>query len=215
MNDDWRLRIDLHEEGHTNALVQGLEAKELEHDLETSFHDRVIVSRDGPEVFCYAATREQAEQASKLISSLAVENGWHPDSELTHWHPTAERWEDADTPLPASDAERAAERAELMSQERQESLAAGQPQWEVRVQCASHHDASQLAEKLQREGLRTVHRWRYLLVGATDEDSANALADRIRQDAPAGSTEIVEGSAATARAAMPSNPFAVFGGLAG
>lgn len=137
------------------------------------------------------------------------------DSELTHWHPTAEQWEDADTPLPASDAERAAERAELMSKERQESAAAGYPEWEVRVQCASHHDASQLAEELQLEGLRTVHRWRYLLVGAPDEDSANTLAERIRQEAPAGSTEIVEGSAQVARAVMPRNPFAVFGGLAG
>lgn len=215
MNDDWRLRIDLHEEGHANALVEGLEAKELEHDLETSFHDRVIVSRDGSEVFSYAATREQAEQASKLISSMAAEHGWQLDSELTHWHPTAERWEDADTPLPASDAERAAERAELMKQEQRESLAAGQPRWEVRVQCASHHDASQLAETLQREGLPTVHRWRYLLLGATDEDSAKALADRIRREAPAGSTEVVEGSGAAARAAMPPNPFAVLGGLAG
>jgi hypothetical protein len=215
MNDDWRLRIDLHEDGHAQALLDGLEAKELEHDLETSFHDRVIVSRDGPEVFCYAGTREQAEQASKLITSLAVDHGWHAHSVLMHWHPTAERWEEADKPLPATDTERAAERAELMSNERQESLAAGTPGWEVRVQCVSHHDALELSERLQREGLPNVHRWRFVVVGAPDEDSANALAERIRSEAPSGSTETVEGTPRAARAAMPANPFAVFGGLGG
>jgi len=213
MNEDWRLRIDLHEEGHAHTLVETLEAKELEHDLRTSFHDRVIVSRDGPEVFCYAATRQQAERASKLISSLAAEHGWRADIKLTHWHPTAERWEDADKPLPATDAERAAEHAELMNQERQESLAAGHPQWEVRVQCVSHHDALQLAERLRSEGLASVRHWRYLLLEALDEDSANALAERIRREAPTGTTAMVEGTPRAVLAVLPPNPFAVFGGL--
>ena len=64
MNDDWRLRIDLHENGLAHRLGELLGAEELEHDLERSFHDRVVVSVDGAEVFCYTGTRPQAERAA-------------------------------------------------------------------------------------------------------------------------------------------------------
>src|SRR5207302_1176245 len=130
-------------------------ASELEHDLHSAFHDRVIVSVDGPEVFCYAGTREQAQRAERLVRSLAEQHGWKLATELTHWHPSAEEWEDPDKPLPASDAERAAERAELMEQERTESATRGYPQFEVRVRCRSHRDTLALAEQLRSEGLQS------------------------------------------------------------
>jgi hypothetical protein len=71
------------------------------------------------------------------------------------------------------------------------------------------------AEQLQGEGLPAVHRWKYLLVGATDEDMAKALAERIRAEAPPESRVNVEGTWAAAYAERPRNPFAVFGGLGG
>lgn len=213
MSDDWRLGIDLHEEASAHKLTERLEARELEHDLEASFHDRIVVSRNGPEVFCYAGTREQAEGAEKLIRSLAAEHGWHLDSDLKRWHPSEEEWEDPDKPLPDSDAERAAERARLMDKERQEAESRGYPEFEVRVQCASHHDAMQFVDKLREEGLSTVHRWKYLLVGALDEDSANALVERLRAEAPPGSKVSAEGTWKAIRAEQPPNPFAVLGGL--
>ena len=55
----------------------------------------------------------------------------------------------------------------------------------------------------------------YLLVGALDEDSANALALRLSSEVPSGATVKVE---ATGRAVLDergANPFAVLGGLAG
>lgn len=216
MNDDWRLRIDLGEESHAQRLAEALhEAVELQHDLETAFHDRVIVSRDGPSVFCYAGTREQAEAAGKLIRSLAGEHGWHLQMQLAHWHPSAEDWEDPDKPLPQQDAERSGEHARLIEREREQSAQLGFAEWEVRVQCASHHAASELSERLRREGLPHVHRWRYLLVGAADEDSARELAARIEREAPAGTTAGVEAAARAAYAlgGRRTNPFAVFGGI--
>ena len=69
MNDDWRLRVDLHKDEFAELLTAHLEGSELEHDLETTFHDRVIVSADGPEVFCYTGSREQAERAEQVIPS--------------------------------------------------------------------------------------------------------------------------------------------------
>ena len=210
MSDDWRLRIELNEHGHAIGLTKRLEASELEHDLETSFQDRLVVSRDGPEVFCYAGTRQQAEQAEGLIRSLAAEHGWHLKSELKRWHPSEEKWEDPDTPLNTQ-----AEHAALMEQERQEARQRGYPEFEVRVQCPSHAEAVQLAEKLRGEGLSPVRRSRYLLVGAVDEDSAKALADRLEREAPPGSTATVEGTGRAVRAEQPANPFAVLGGLGG
>jgi hypothetical protein len=215
MSDDWRLRVDLHEGGYAHALTERLEASELEHELETSFEDRVVVSRDGAEVFCYAGTRQQAEQAETLIRSLAAEHGWNLEAVLERWHPTAEQWEDPDKPLPDSDAERAEERAELMESERQEAEQRGYPEYEVRVQLPSHGDAVRFADRLRDEGLPSVRRSNYVLVAATDEDSANSLAERFREEAPAGSTVTAEGTLEAAYAGRPPNPFAVLGGLGG
>ena len=89
----------------------------------------------------------------------------------------------------------------------------GQPEFEVRVDLPSRHDAVRFAERLQGEGLPAVHRWKFLLVGATDEDSAKALAERIRSEAPSGSRVNVEGTWKAAYAERPPNPFAVLGGL--
>jgi hypothetical protein len=215
MNDDWRLRVEVHSDGPVNALTERLRAGQLENQIETSFQDRVIVSADGPEVFCYTGTREQADSVEQLIRTLAQEHGWSLDYQLKHWHPSAEEWEDPDVPLPASDADRAAERAELMRREREESVAQGSPDYEVRVECSSHRDTVELAEKLREEGLACVQRWRYLLVGAADEDSANALAERLRAEAPEGSTVTVEGTLREVLNELPPSRFSIFGGLGG
>jgi hypothetical protein len=219
MSDDWRLRIELDGEDHARELADRLRRFDLPHDLQTSFHDRVVVSRDGAEVFCYADTREQAEAAERAIRSLAAERGWRITSELRRWHPVAEEWEDPDTPLPQTAAEQAAERAELMAAERGESARQGYPDFEVRVRCSSRPEAEELANRLRSEGIRCVQRWQFVVVAASDEDTAKALAERIRAEAPPGSTVTAEASVAEAVAeaplATPFSPFAVFGGLGG
>jgi hypothetical protein len=215
MNDDWRLRIELHDEGHARQLAQRLQSPELEHDLDQSFHDRVVVSLEGSEVFCYAGAREQAQRAEQAIRKLAGDNGWLLESELKHWHPTAEEWEDPDAPLPANEIERAAERAELMESEREEAAERGYPEFEVRVALERHRDTVRLAEQMREEGLPNVHRWKYLFIGALDEDTANALAERLRGEAPAGSTVTVEATSNAVFDERPANPFAFLGGLAG
>jgi hypothetical protein len=215
MNDDWRLQVDLHEESHGRALSERLDAQQLQHDLSDAFHDRVIVTRDGAQVFLYAGTREQAEKAREAIESDARQHGWSLEVDFRHWHPLAEEWEDPDKPLPASDAAKLAERKELMARERKETEKRGYPEFEVRADLPSHHDALVLSEQLRAEGIPVVHRWRYLLVGATDEDSTKALAERIKNEAPAGSRVEVEGTWAAVYGERPRNPFAVLGGLGG
>lgn len=216
MGDDWRLQAELFDEGAARALTERLEAERLGEGLETSFGDRLAVSVDGPNVFVYAGDREQAEAAATAIRAIAAEHNWDLELELKRWHPTAEDWEDPDVPLPQTDAERSAERAKLIAQEREETAERGYAEYEVRVECPSHRETVALAERLQQEGLPVLRRWRYLLVGAPDEDSARVLAERIRAEAPSDSTITPEVSR---RAAYDDDPgrgsFAIFGGLGG
>jgi hypothetical protein len=215
MNDDWRLRIDLREEGIAHALSERLAASELEHELETSFAERVIVSNDGPELFLYTGSREQAQAAESLVRSVAAQREWDVTFELARWHPEAEAWADPDVPLPATESEREAEHAALISRERAESAELGHPAFEVRVECRSERDCAEFAQRLESEGVPVVRRGRYLVVGAADEDAAQALAERFHQEAPEGSSVLAEGTIPGVYAGSPLNPFAVFGGLGG
>jgi hypothetical protein len=215
MNDDWRLQVDLHEPGHAGPLEDLLGARELEHDLSNEFQDRVIVSRDGARVFLYAGSREQAERARELIVKLDEQEQWSADVDFKRWHPIAQEWEDPDEPLPKDDGGGSAEHEAMLAEERRRTEESGHPEFEVRVDLSSRHEAERLAERLRAEGLPTVRRWRYLLVGADDEDSAKALADRLREEAPADAQVSAEGTWQEAYAERPPNPFAVFGGLGG
>ena len=104
----------------------------------------------------------------------------------------------------------------LLAQEREDSDIRGYPEYEVRIECRSHHDTVKLDKRLHDEGFPTVRRWKYLLVGADDEDSANALAERLRGEVPDGSTVTAEASARQTYDDEPTRgSFAIFGGLGG
>lgn len=216
MGDDWRLEIGLFEQGRARALTERLAAGQLGDDLEEEFGQRLVVSADPPNVFVYAGARRQAEAAETKIREVAAEHGWDIEIELKHWHPTAEDWEDPDKPLPTTDAEQLAEHQVLLAQEREDSDIRGYPEYEVRIECRSHHDTVKLDKRLHDEGFPTVRRWKYLLVGAEDEDSANALAERLRGEVPDGSTVTAEASARQTYDDEPTRgSFAIFGGLGG
>ena len=215
VNDDWRLEVDFDDTEHIGSLVERLDARELEHELSNAFHDRVIVSRDDDRVFLYAGSREQAEAARELVLSLAQQHGWKLEVDLSHWHPTAEEWEDPDLPLPNNDAARKAEHEALIAAERRQSEESGHPEYEVRIDLPSLRDAAQFAETLRSEGLPVVHRWKYLLIGVTDEDTGKELVEKIESRVPPGSKVSFEGTRAAAYAERSPNPFAIFGGLGG
>lgn len=214
MNDDWRLQIDFVEEGPLDALHDRCDAEELEHDLSDAFHDRVVVSNNGTTIFLYAGDREQAEKAQKLVERLSAEDEEEVTISFTRWHPEAEEWQAADEPLPQDAQGQEAEHAARVARERKESEANGYPEYEVRVDLPSRGEAKELAERLGAEGLPAVHRWKYVLLGATDEDTANQLAERVRGEAPPGSTVAVEGTWREAYAERSRSPFSFLGGLA-
>lgn len=215
MNDDWRVQIDAPEEGQALLLIEVLDAGEDGHELGDAFHDRVIVSRDGARIFLYAGSRGQVERARDHVARQAAKNDWDIEADLKRWHHEAQRWEDPGVPLPDGEAARLAEHEQLVAAERKEVDAGAPPQWEVRVDLPSHGDAVRFEELLRAEEVPAVRRWKYLVVGAADEDTARQLATRLEGEAPPGSTVTVEGSAEVVYDERPPNPFAIFGGLGG
>ena len=181
----------------------------MSHTLRDELGDRIAVSSDGPHVFLYADTRLAARAANDMLLAVLAEAGATAASQITHWHPIEERWEDASVPLPDTEDERRVERARLDAEDEEVSVATGVAQWEVRIELRSHDEAERLADGLEAGGRSVVRRSRFLIVGANDRDDAEALANDLR---PRGTVH-VEPSSGAAWQLMPRNPFAIFGGL--
>ena len=193
--DDWRIRIELPEEGPIEGLLArlgldlGSEARHLAEELEGH---RLAVSRDGNELFVYTASSQQAEQALAVVESELREEGLEArTSRIEQWLHDEERW--SDEPDEATFEE--------------ELLAEGVAPWEVRVECDSRDDARALADRLTQEGYGVVRRWRYVIAGTNTREEADALARRLHGE--------VEPNARLVWDVLPQNPFAVFGGLGG
>ncbi len=213
MNDDWRVQVTCPTTAAAANLNELLREGDFQHDLQDAAGERVVVSLDGRELFLYAGTRAQAERASAAVKALVARSGPSVRAELRRWHPVSEQWVDADLPLPDSETAVATEHAEMIERERAEQSQLEYAEWEVRVSTDSHRATVELAGKLRQEGINSLRRWRYLLVGAADEDAAKVLAERVRAIAGAEAKVEVEASSAVVEAERPNNPFAVFGGL--
>jgi hypothetical protein len=207
-SEDWRLHVVLQGEKGASWSHHGLGADWLASDMSIALGDRVAVSRDGDEVFLYAQTEKAARAAEKAVREDLSEHGGRAVIELMRWHDEAEEWKPADVPLPATDAARAAEHAERVAREDASSAADSAAEWEIRVDLPSHREAKRLAERLEAAGVEPVRRWKYLFVGAPDEDQAREWADELRATVPDGSEVTVE---ATFASVERNNPFAVFG----
>lgn len=214
MNDDWRVEVTCPTTATSANLGEVLREGDFQHELQSAAGERVIVSVDGPTLFLYAGSREQADRAAEVARSLVAKSGVSVTTKLTRWHPVAEEWLDPDQPEPEGGQALSAEHAELIAQERAESAELKRAEWEVRVSTRSHRETLELAARLRDEGIPYMRRWRYLVVGAADEDAAGSLATRIRAIAPADSEIEVEATPAVVEAEVyRSNPFVVFGGL--
>jgi hypothetical protein len=207
--EDWRLTLTVAGDDEARRVLAALHAREVRQELRDELGGRVAVSSDGPNVFLYADTRRAADAADRVVREVLREESVAGEPHLDRWHPIAERWEDASVPLPETEEERRAEREQLDADDEATSLATGVAQWEVRVELASHGDAEALAGELEREGWSVVRRSEFLLVGANDRDEADELARRLESRGRVH----VEPSTGVAWQLLPTNPFAIFGGL--
>ena len=191
--DDYRIRVELPEEENASGLLSrlglGSWADELAHELEGR---RLAVSEDENELFVYAASPAEAERARAIVEAVVAEEGIDARIRpVEHWLHDEERWDDEPRePTPE-----------------EELLQEGVAPWEVRIDCQSHREAQELAERLEAEGYGVVQRWKYLIVGATTREEAEALAARLHGE--------VEFSSAYVWETVPQNPFVIFGGLGG
>ncbi|MBD0291740.1 MAG: hypothetical protein ICV74_10835 [Thermoleophilia bacterium] len=212
MADDWRLVVELSREDEARELVSWLREVELAGPERDRLGERVIVSREGGTVFLYADTEERARSAAGLVGGRLGGAAAAP-LRLTRWHPVAQSWEDAAIPLPETEEERREEHERRQAREARASRRAGHGEWEVRVELPSHQATVEFAERLAAEGVPTVRRYTFVLVGAENEDHAHELAARLEREAPAGSRIEVEPGGQMVWEVAPANPFAVFGGL--
>lgn len=173
-HDDWRIHVELKQEGEQGDFVERLtsalgdEAEELAEALKG---DRLAVSRGDGELFVYASSKSQAEHARSLIEAELTRRGFEATvSGVEHWLVSEERWDDEP-------------KGETWEEEEVEQ---GEAPWEVRVTCGSHHEAKELAERLESEGYRPVRRWRYLIVGTETREDAETLAGRLHGEVEPG-----------------------------
>ena len=192
-DDDWRIRIEVEEEGHASGLLErlggglGSEARELATDLAAR---RLVVSRDQETIFVYAASRAEAQSAQAVIEAELRAHGVEArTSGIEHWLDEEDRWDDEP---PGETWE-------------EEELERGFAPWEVRVECASHQEARELADRLEAEGYKPERRFHYLVVGAASREDADALAARVHGEVEPGGELVYE--------VEPTNPFAIFGGM--
>jgi hypothetical protein len=212
MDGDWRVRVTFEDESMARRHAERIEDMKLARDVRDRLANRVVASRDGATLFFYAGSRDDARVAEQIAQGDLAVDGWPARVELTRWHEAAEDWEPPDKPLPTSADGRAAERERFMRREDQESAEQGYAGWEVRIALPAWRDARELADRLQSEGVPVAHHWRYVLAGASDEDGARRLEERLRYEAPPGSTVSVEGTFAMVER---NNPFAFISAVAG
>ena len=191
--DDYRIRVELPEEEHAAGLLSRLGLGSQAHELAEELEGRKLaVSQDGSELFVYASSAAEAEQARAIVEAEVAEEGLQARiGPVEHWLHDEERWDD-EPPEPSPE---------------EELLEEGIAPWEVRVECGSLREAEKLATQLEAEGYGVVRRFRYLIVGTETREEAEALAERLHGE--------VEPSSAYVWENVPQNPFVVFGGLGG
>jgi hypothetical protein len=192
VSDDFRIRVELEGVEHARGLLDrlGRQRSEIDELVRKLREDRLVVSHDEHVVYVYADAAVQAERARQLVEAELAEHGLDASvGPVERWLDDEDRWE---TEPAGPDVE-------------EELTDRGMAPWEVRVECDSHRDAEQLADRLEFEGYDVLRRWRYVILGAGSEEEAAELAARLHGEAEPTSALVWE--------VMPSNPFVVFGGL--
>jgi hypothetical protein len=190
-SDDWRVTLSVSsapagQAGQSSGLGQ------VEDEIRRQVGRGIAVGAGDAQIFLYADTQTAAGDAERIARDVLAGHGMTAETAVHRWHPIEERWETPDVAMPQTQAERQAEHQRLVDDEAADAKATGLDQWDVRADLGSHRQAVALAHKLEGEGRAVVRRWKFLIVGAADEDEARELAGHIRQEAPPEATVTVE-----------------------
>ena len=190
-DDDWRVTLSV-SQPQAGPEQQSASLRRAEEDIRGQVGRGIGVGAGEGQIFLYAGTETAAAGAERIARDVLARAGLAAESAVHRWHPVEERWETPDVPMPSTAAEREAEHQRLVDDETAESLASGTAQWEVRVELGSHRQAVALARTLEGEGRAIVRRWKFVLVGAVNEDEARELAAQLGPEVPPGAAVKVE-----------------------
>jgi hypothetical protein len=94
MADEWRVEVELGDEGHGLTLGERLGSLDLDDEARERLGGNVIVTRDGSRMFLYAGSEDAAREAMRVIEELIAAEGLEAEVEVTHWDPGDHAWED-------------------------------------------------------------------------------------------------------------------------
>jgi hypothetical protein len=187
-HDDWRVTISFPDKVQARRAELLFPPRKVADEARRRLGYTVAVGAGGTQVFLYAGTEAAAREAERTARDVLAEHHLQAGFALHRWHPAEERWEDPEIAMPRTEAERQAEHQRLLEVENGESFAAGAAQWQARARLPSLHQAVAMAGKLRTQGRMVVRRWKLLVIDADNEDEAQQLAERLKREAPAGTT---------------------------
>jgi hypothetical protein len=187
-DDDWRVTISFPDSAQAQRAKILFPRREVADDARRRLGYSIAVGAGGSQVFLYAGTEVAAREAERIARDMLAQHHFQAEFAIHRWHPLEERWEDPDVAMPRSEAERQAEHQRLLAVETAESVAAGAAYWLVRAELPSRREAAALAAKFRGEGRSVIRRWKFVVIGASNEDDAQELADQVRREAPADAT---------------------------
>jgi hypothetical protein len=194
--DDWRVTATFPDEPHVVRMVEARRLRRLSDEVRSRLDGRIRVSSSSRSMYLYADSADAAEAAEKVVRDVLAQHDLAADLKLERWHPLEQVWDATPAGMRHDTAH---ERQQVHDyeqwQERQRSRDTRLPEWVVRVELPSRHDAMSLAKRLAADGDPVVRRWKLVLVGADCEDDANALAQKIGKYAPSGTTIQTQGGA--------------------
>lgn len=94
MAEEWRVEVDLGEEGHGLSLGERLRSLDLDDEARERLGGDVIVTRDGSRIFLYTSSQEAANEAARVVDGLMASEGIDGEASVTHWDPGDHAWED-------------------------------------------------------------------------------------------------------------------------
>src|SRR5262249_39149827 len=127
--DGFRVEVSLDDEEHGYSAEERLRAADFDDEARERLGSSVMVTRDGPRLFLYAASEEKAREAERVVRGLVAEDDLTADILVTRWHPVEEEWKDVSIPLPTTPAEERAEYAAREAAEADEARREGEFDW--------------------------------------------------------------------------------------
>ena len=114
-DQDWRLTAELDvsdRRGALERLLGRVRGPDIVEEIESALPHDVVVTHDGNMLFAYASSRDELEQARRVIEEVLKRDGIDARIVIGHWDEERDEWRQVDPSPTAAEADReeAAER---------------------------------------------------------------------------------------------------------